>query len=981
MKLYSRMANVIVSRRVVDRGIGYTLRVRYATCAPRQRACGLAVLLTVVAAAPVTGSPAVADNPRGHPPVHRVVGATPGPPDSTGAVAAALVDAASGEPIPYGTVTLGGTGHESFADARGRFRFTGLPLGTYHLQARQIGYSPRDTTIVLTAIATSVDATLKMQRIPLRLPIVAVLGAQARGCVTPGAPDSAADPALATVFAQMRENADRFRLLVDEYPFHYRRKETFIVRTDSAGRDSTISVDTTEYESRARRPYRVGEVTYVDTDAHGHRVRHMWLSTFRDLADSIFLAARCFRYNGTEDLGTRHTDPALRIDFRPADTIRAPDVAGSIYLDSTNLLVRRAVFHLVNFRALGLPVLDLTVTTTYREVVPLVPVIDSVVTYEPLAPKAGAVDGIFSDAQRAQQVQIEQARLLDYTFEGRTPGQIDQRLPAESLAAVGISAATLSPVAQPGVPTLKGRVLEPGGAPVPVAVVGLIGTANTVTTDDSGSFLIHATAPGAYVLSVLRLGYEPERLAVTLSPQRVSDITVTLTRVVPVLPTVTTTAAERAAYHDVGFEQRMRAGLGFFLTYDKILKKRATQFTDLLREVPGLKVTYAGFPARAFVSGTRGLPNCVSYVVDGSELNVGTESADYLIGARDIGAIEVYAPSERPTMWGAVGAASGTDECMLVVIWTRTLLGLSLAAPSAANDTATGRDHVIRGVPAFDSGSQCVPPAATDTLDFPIYAILRGAPSLPMPKAAWMAYSDSVLSVVDRLSVLPTELMLPSFGIPFVRGPEGNSARAHGGERLVSPALSTVIVFTLDSSGGLAGARVAASSLSGAADTAVLAMLQRAAGAHALPAPPSLAGAAASAQFNLVVTSIQPAAGTRAAVLGQLEAPVWRLSSAARLAPGPQPGDSTRTLGRPVTSDSATVEMVVDALGRVARGTARGIGAPVGMRSGEVEAGYAGRIAQTLSGLRFEPARIGGCPVSQLVIQSVAVPRREPSAQ
>ena len=48
-----------------------------------------------------------------------------------------------------------------------------------------------------------------------------------------------------------------------------------------------------------------------------------------------------------------------------------------------------------------------------------------------------------------------------------------------------------------------------------------------------------------------------------------------MTQFIPVLPTVTTTARERAAYQSVGFEQRMRMGNGQFLTYEQIVEEAA----------------------------------------------------------------------------------------------------------------------------------------------------------------------------------------------------------------------------------------------------------------------------------------------------------------------------------------------------------------------------------------------------------------------
>ena len=241
---------------------------------------------------------------------------TVGDTGAIGMIGGTLIDAGNGQPMPYATIMLTGTERESFADAQGHFRFTRLAFDTYHLLARQIGYAPVDTTIVLTRNAASVNVTRRMQRVVVRLPAIAILGSRARGCVAPGVPDSTADPALAGIFTQVRENADRSRMLLEGYPFRYRRLETFLLRSDPGG-DSTLSVDTTTYESSARHPYQAGRVVYADKDSHGHPERVMYLPTFRDLSDSVFLGTHCFSYGGTEDLGPDRTDPALRINFRP----------------------------------------------------------------------------------------------------------------------------------------------------------------------------------------------------------------------------------------------------------------------------------------------------------------------------------------------------------------------------------------------------------------------------------------------------------------------------------------------------------------------------------------------------------------------------------------------------------------------------------------------------------------------------------------
>ena len=107
-----------------------------------------------------------------------------------------------------------------------------------------------------------------------------------------------------------------------------------------------------------------------------------------------------------------------------------------------------------------------------------------------------------------------------------------------------------------------------------------------------------------------------------------------------------------------------------------------------------------------------------------------------------------------------------------------------------------------------------------------------------MTGASWSGYVGTVSAAFRNAYALPSELAMPAFGYPFRQARGGlGTARARSDTALsIAPALSTVIVFTLDSSGGMSGLRVAASSLSGAADASAMAALTSAATAHAFPA-------------------------------------------------------------------------------------------------------------------------------------------------
>ena len=168
--------------------------------------------------------------------------------DSSGALAGVLVDRDNGQPIAYATAALIGTDMARFADASGRFRFARLAPRSYRLRARQIGFTPVDTTVAVSGGPATTTVTIQMHRVPALLRLVEVHGRRPKGCVATGVPDSTVNPTLATVFAQIRENVDRYELLLQEYPFRYLREETAMLRRDPAD-DSVERVDTVSYDS------------------------------------------------------------------------------------------------------------------------------------------------------------------------------------------------------------------------------------------------------------------------------------------------------------------------------------------------------------------------------------------------------------------------------------------------------------------------------------------------------------------------------------------------------------------------------------------------------------------------------------------------------------------------------------------------------------------------------------------------------------
>jgi hypothetical protein len=365
-----------------------------------------------------------------------------------------VVSAADGQPVPYSTISLGDTAEGRFADVAGRFSLGTPATGTYRLRVQQIGFQPLDTA--LSAGSGSQQLVLRLQPLPVRL--ANLTGESQRGCVAPKLAASGASPAVAMILAQVRQNAERYRILLDQYPFNYRLEESRAIQLAVHTRDETdsvIALDTAAYDSRQRHQYAIGGVVFEQRSVSGGKHMMMFIPTLSDLADPAFASAHCYAYVGD----AAHE---LRIDFRPADAIKAPDVSGSVYLDDARYVIKRAVFNLTHAGAIGGAAPYVKVTTTFREVVPFVPMLVSSRTEQPLAnvttgglqsvgsladqgaKNVGGFQGISGKSE--QRVSIQQDLVLDHTFVGDTIGSQGQaHAPGRSSGFVVNVACTMPP--------------------------------------------------------------------------------------------------------------------------------------------------------------------------------------------------------------------------------------------------------------------------------------------------------------------------------------------------------------------------------------------------------------------------------------------------------------------------------------------------------------------------------------------------------
>ena len=264
--------------------------------------------------------------------------------------------------VPYATVTLNPGSLSRFTDSSGAFAFVRLAPGVYKVRARQIGFTPFDTTVQVLPAPAVTTITLRLRHV-VRLSQVTVRAKAPRECTNPGVPDSTVDPALALLFSQMNENIVRMKILMTDYPYRYRRIDDFIER-DLGHQDRRVETDTLQGDSWEEERYAVGEVQ-TSGSMHGQPTEFMHLVQFQDLTQPAFENNHCFHLVD---------DPSglERIDFRPRSSMETADIEGSVYIDPEKFIVRHATFHLTRPRA---GIRDWTYTSTFNEVVPLVPIV------------------------------------------------------------------------------------------------------------------------------------------------------------------------------------------------------------------------------------------------------------------------------------------------------------------------------------------------------------------------------------------------------------------------------------------------------------------------------------------------------------------------------------------------------------------------------------------------------------------------------
>jgi hypothetical protein len=217
---------------------------------------------------------------------------------------------------------------------------------------------------------------------------------------------------------------------------------------------------------------------------------------------------------------------------------------------------------------------------------------------------------------------------------------------------------------------LFGSVFDPSTArPVAGVDIRIRDTAFRAMTDENGFFSIADVPWGIYLLDASHIAYRPVEQAFRVHGSRGHLVDIAMSADAIELEPLTVSVRPRRWFSDMeGMKRRQMAGFGHFISPRAIELRGASRLSDVLREVPGVRVRPAGVSGSVVVMRGTGPRGCVPQVfVDGRLYR-----PDPYLGfnepfGTDLYAIEVYTgPASVPAEF-----AYGNNPCGAVVVWTK----------------------------------------------------------------------------------------------------------------------------------------------------------------------------------------------------------------------------------------------------------------------------------------------------------------------
>ena len=229
----------------------------------------------------------------------------------------------------------------------------------------------------------------------------------------------------------------------------------------------------------------------------------------------------------------------------------------------------------------------------------------------------------------------------------------------------------LTRLAGQGTASLAGTFRDQAGIPVRGVRISSESGSAAAVSDSEGRFMLRDLPATHMRFLVQRIGYEAGDFSLDLAPHASLDYDFTLVKLAVTLPGMESRANATSAVWLKAFnDHRVSQGGGHFFTRDDIERINPRQLSDVLRTVPGLRMTGDNTGQHTAEMGRSNLGawgSCpIQYWIDG--MRVQSLNVDD-ISPKEVEAVEVYAgPATLPPEYRT---RTGTSGCGTIVIWTR----------------------------------------------------------------------------------------------------------------------------------------------------------------------------------------------------------------------------------------------------------------------------------------------------------------------
>lgn len=228
------------------------------------------------------------------------------------------------------------------------------------------------------------------------------------------------------------------------------------------------------------------------------------------------------------------------------------------------------------------------------------------------------------------------------------------------------STAAAQPVIAEG--AIAGIVRDSMGIGVAGARITIAGSGRRVESDDRGRFHLPTVAGGWATLELHRIGFQTKTAYVMVGAGQTAEVVVILAPVARELAPQLVIASRRPVRSTgrfAEFNRRRDSGLGHFITRQQIERQHAVHFTDLLRQIPGVRIATGFAQSGVRLRGAK----CPPHVwIDGTPAGVAEFNLD-AIPPQTVEGVEIY--SGVATVPAELMAGRARGQCGVIVVWTR----------------------------------------------------------------------------------------------------------------------------------------------------------------------------------------------------------------------------------------------------------------------------------------------------------------------